>query len=138
LIFFALLLIISFIDIETMMIPDFLILTGIFFGVAYSIYTGKLPDMFSGVCAGFVFMYSSASLGRLFFKKEAMGEGDIKLIVMIASYVGLMGTFVSIFSASVIGAIAGVAMLLLGKIKRDDQIPFGPFLALGALIAVML
>jgi leader peptidase (prepilin peptidase)/N-methyltransferase len=68
------------------------------------------------------------------FPREAMGLGDVKLIAAIGTFVGWQGILFTIFAASFLGAIFGIAAIVLGKRERSAKIPFGPYLALGAIL----
>lgn len=82
--------------------------------------------------AGIIFLISL--LGRIVFKKEVMGGGDVKLMAAIGAYMGFQGALVTLFLGSLIGGIFSIAGLIMGRLKRHQYIPFGPFLNLGALI----
>lgn len=137
LVFSALLIAISVIDIEKLVIPDILVLIGIGTGAAYSFYSGTLVESLQGICFGFVFMYLLGAAAKVAFKKEALGEGDIKLLVMFGANIGIMKTLIAIFGASIMGAAAGIILIFLKKMKEDDYIPFAPFLALGAIVSIL-
>lgn len=66
--------------------------------------------------------------------REAMGFGDVKFMLTLGSFLGWPGALFSIAAGSVIGAVAGVAMLLAGRLESAGRIPFGPYLAAGALL----
>jgi leader peptidase (prepilin peptidase)/N-methyltransferase len=66
--------------------------------------------------------------------REAMGFGDVKFIAAIGAFLGWQSVFFTIASASMIGAIVGTVILLLNKRHLSSKIPFGPYLAVGALI----
>ena len=66
--------------------------------------------------------------------REAMGFGDVKFIACIGAFLGWQAVIFTIFAASIIGSLAGVAGLFLARDKAGVRLPFGPFLALGALI----
>jgi len=66
--------------------------------------------------------------------REAMGFGDVKFIACIGAFLGWQAVLFTLFSASVIGSLAGVAGMFLAKDRAGTRIPFGPFLALGAII----
>jgi leader peptidase (prepilin peptidase)/N-methyltransferase len=64
--------------------------------------------------------------------REAMGFGDVKFIACIGAFLGWQAVLFTLFSASVIGSLAGIAGMFLARDKAGTRIPFGPFLALGA------
>lgn len=138
LMFSALLITISFIDIEHFMIPDFLMLTGIAVGLAYSIYAGRFAGSLAAVCFAFLFMFVLGKGAGYILKKEALGDGDIKLLVMFGAFMGLERTFLSLAVGSVLGAAAGLLAVGLGRLKMEDRIPFAPFLALGAIVSILI
>ncbi|HEX4085272.1 MAG TPA: prepilin peptidase [Chthoniobacteraceae bacterium] len=70
----------------------------------------------------------------LVIPREAMGFGDVKFIAAIGAFLGLRAVFFTITSGSIIGALIGLAMILIGKREWSARIPFGPYLALGAVI----
>lgn len=121
-----------------MFIPDFLLVTGIILGLIFSVHNGLILDSLKGLSFGFLFMYLVGSIARSALKKEALGEGDIKLAIMLGSFLGLERTALSIFIASFSGALIGIVLILLGRMSRKDYIPFGPFLALGAVVSILI
>jgi leader peptidase (prepilin peptidase)/N-methyltransferase len=66
--------------------------------------------------------------------REAMGFGDVKFIAAIGAFLGWQAVLFTIFAASITGCVAGLAAIVAARGERGQQIPFGPFLALGALI----
>ena len=66
--------------------------------------------------------------------REAMGFGDVKFIAAIGAFLGWQSVYFTIASASMIGALVGSVILLLNKRHWSSKIPFGPYLALGALV----
>jgi leader peptidase (prepilin peptidase) / N-methyltransferase len=68
------------------------------------------------------------------FPREAMGLGDVKLIAAIGAFIGLQGVLFTIPAASVLGAAFGLTALAFGKREWSARIPFGPYLAAGAVI----
>ncbi|MHB2026777.1 MAG: prepilin peptidase [Elusimicrobiota bacterium] len=94
---------------------------------------GSWLNSFLGAAFGFILCWAIAALGERIFKKEAMGGGDIKLLAAIGAWGGALGVFDALMIASISGAVYGGALMARKKIKRDEPIPFGPFLALGAM-----
>ncbi len=136
--FSLLLIVISFIDLEHFMIPDFLMLAGIAAGLAFSVYSGSLAGSLTAMCIGFLFMYVTAKSAEYLLKKEALGDGDIKLLVMFGAFMGVERTILSLAAASVAGAVVSLAAVRLKRMKMGDYIPFAPFLALGAAVSILL
>ncbi len=143
------LIIISFIDIETFLISDIIVIPGIFLGLIFSFFfpniqllEGKnLEGLFyslEGLLLGGGILLFFAFLGKLAFKKDAMGGGDIKLLGMIGSFLGWKCVFLSLFFGSLIGTIISLSLIALKKKKVDEYIPFGPYLGIGAVISLFL
>jgi leader peptidase (prepilin peptidase)/N-methyltransferase len=128
------LIIVSFIDLAHKIIPDAITLPGIIVGLLASLLLTSVG--FSGALLGILLG------GGLFFiiavvSRGGMGGGDIKLIAMIGAFLGWQSVLVTIFLGAFSGAIAGLSLILLKKKERKDPLPFGPFLALGALLAMV-
>ncbi len=128
------LLIVSFIDLAHKIIPDVITLPGILVGILASLLVTPLTvassvlGMFLG--GGLFFLVAVLSRG-------GMGGGDIKLVAMIGAFLGWQAVFVTIFFGALSGAMVGIGLMLLKKKGRKDPIPFGPFLALGAFLAMI-
>ena len=90
-----------------------------------------------GALSGGVIVLFIALFGKLIFKKESMGMGDVKLLVSIGVYVGIMGVLLSLFFGILVAAVIVVSGLLLKKLKLGDTIPFGPFIAIGTLVYLL-
>ena len=70
------------------------------------------------------------------FGKEGMGGGDIKLLAMIGAFLGWKPALLTIMLGSFFGSLVGVGLIAARVIKREDYIPFGPFLVCGAVMAL--
>ena len=128
------LLIASFIDLAHKIIPDVITLPGILAGLLASLLftpIGIGPALLGVVLGGGLF-FLVALLSR-----GGMGGGDIKLIAMIGAFLGWQAVLVTIFLGACFGALVGGSLMLLKKRGRKDPVPFGPFLALGALVAMV-
>jgi leader peptidase (prepilin peptidase)/N-methyltransferase len=75
-------------------------------------------------------------IASLLIGQMAMGGGDGKLVALLEAWLGWQGMLVSGFLACVLGAFVGGGAIALGLLSRRDPIPFGPFLAMGAMIAL--
>jgi leader peptidase (prepilin peptidase)/N-methyltransferase len=147
-IFISSLIIITFIDIEFLIIPDRITLPGI--PLALILGSTILPDPFSrldllgfkasisGILLGGGLFYLVAVVGRAIFKKEAMGGGDIKMMAMVGGFLGWKGVILTTFLGSLIGSIIGISLILLKGQGWGSKIPFGPYLASGAIITLFL
>jgi len=133
----TLLIIISFIDLKERIIPDVLSLPFIFIGFILSFFLKTLSpiDSLLGILAGGGSLLIIAIAGTYLFKKEAMGGGDIKLAAMIGAFLGWQLTLLALFLGFFLGSIIGVIVLIINK-GKSDIIPFGPFIALGAMLSI--
>lgn len=135
------LLAIALIDWDTFLIPDELSLGLVVAGLAFAPINPRLSggpwwqtvlwSLFGAAC-GFAMGWAMAETGELLLKKEALGGGDVKLLAGVGAWAGATGAFDCLMIGSLIGSVYGVRLLLAGKAKRSDPIPFGPFLAIGA------
>ncbi len=87
-----------------------------------------------GAGAGFLLGWGLAAAGEAIFKKEALGGGDVKLLMGVGAWTGITGAFDCLMIGSLLGAVWGLRLMAAGKAKRSDPIPFGPFLAVGAVV----
>ena len=128
------LVVITFIDFDHKIIPDRISIAGIPLGFLASLLLTRTTYMDSliGILAGGGFLLFIAIIYYLLFKKEGMGGGDIKLLAMIGAFVGWQGVIFVVFFSSLVGSIAGIVYIILSGKGARSQIPFGPFLALGA------
>lgn len=136
LIFTALLIVISFIDLQHRIIPDVVSIPGILFGLILSFFMPHITwyDSLIGILGGGGILYLVAVVFEWVTKKEGMGGGDIKLLAMIGAWMGWKSLPFIILISSLVGAIIGGGSLLLARQGLRTRIPFGPFLALGALV----
>ncbi len=144
LLFLSLLIVATFVDFEHEEIPDevsvgglilALVLSAVFptFMGAASPGAGLARSVF-GAIAGGVSIYLVGALGKIAFRRDAMGEGDVKLMAMIGAFLGARLVMLSFFIAPLFGSIFGIAL----KIKTGkDTMPYGPFLSLSAVIALL-
>jgi leader peptidase (prepilin peptidase)/N-methyltransferase len=148
-IFVAALIVISFIDLDVMIIPDLISLPGIVLGLVFSL-AGRyvFDDPFeiipsplsslSGLLVGGGFLLAVGWIYEFFTKVEGMGGGDIKLFAMIGAFLGWQSLLATLLFASLGGAAIGMTVMLVKGVGRRYPIPFGPFLCLGALLYLFL
>lgn len=141
---FSVLIVVSFIDIEHWIIPDELVIPGAVAGLLLSAAYPKLQgeasrllalgDSFLGLAFGFVSLYLLGVFGKIVYKKEAMGGGDLTLFMFIGAFLGWKLAVVVFFLAPVFGSLVGVPKLLM---KKQETIQYGPFLVLAAFVCIM-
>jgi leader peptidase (prepilin peptidase)/N-methyltransferase len=135
---FSALLVITCIDCSHQIIPDRITLPGIMVGfVSASIIlpVGWLNSLL-GILMGGGLLWLLAWVSPYIFGKEGMGGGDIKFLAMIGAFLGWKPTLLTILVGAVFGSIVGLCLILLQVIRRDQYLPFGPFLALGAVVSM--
>jgi leader peptidase (prepilin peptidase) / N-methyltransferase len=133
--FTAALLVITFIDLDHRIIPDLISLPGIGIGFLLSFFEPSLSvkDSLIGLVAGGGSLYLVAVAYEALTKREGMGGGDVKLLAMIGAWLGWKAVLFTLFFASLSGTVIGGGAMLAQKQGRYSAIPFGPFLAFGAL-----
>ena len=134
--FAAALVTITFIDLDHQIIPDVISLPGIAVGLAFSLVSPLVTpmDALLGALLGGGILLSVAWLYKTLRGQDGMGGGDVKLLAMIGAFLGWRSIFVTLFVGSVIGSVIGVVLMLYQRADSKLAIPFGPFLACGALV----
>lgn len=128
-------LVITFIDIDHRIIPDMITLPGIPIGLAASFGPGLVSPLEAliGVLAGGGSLFLVAWGYQLIAKREGMGGGDIKLLAMVGAFIGWQGVLFTIFVASLSGTLTGITLMFRRQGDMKLAVPFGPFLAVGAI-----
>ncbi len=136
LLFTSFLVAISFIDLQHQIIPDVMSLPGIAAGLAAAFIQENISwqESLIGMIAGGGSLYLVAVVYEKITGKEGMGGGDIKLLAMIGAWMGWKSLHFIILLSSLAGVMVGVPFLLMAGKGLRVRIPFGPFLALGALL----
>ncbi|AMV71815.1 A24 family peptidase [Desulfuromonas carbonis] len=131
----AILVTITFIDIDHQIIPDVISLPGILVGFFASFFLPWVTwgDSLLGILAGGGSLYLVAAGYALLTGKEGMGGGDIKLLALIGAFLGWKAILPIIFFSSVLGTLVGVPLMWIKRSDGQLAIPFGPFLAAGSL-----
>jgi leader peptidase (prepilin peptidase)/N-methyltransferase len=146
--FVSLLVALSFIDLDTQLLPDVLTKPGMVLGVLAGLWPGvagvvgddpsvplalrTLLASLGGLAVGGSVTWGIRALGGWVFAREAMGFGDVKLMMMIGAFLGWQQALLTLLLGCVLGALIGGVGALLGGASK---IPFGPYLALGAVVS---
>ncbi|PZD74697.1 Type 4 prepilin-like proteins leader peptide-processing enzyme [Acaryochloris thomasi RCC1774] len=148
-VFMSWLLALAFIDLDTMTLPNPLTQSGVILGLLFQVLLGWSAEGGAGLAQGLISGFGAAVLGIWVFDlvqivgsvvlgQTAMGGGDAKLAAMIGAWLGWKLMLLSAFLACLFGAVIGVGGIALGLIGRRQHIPFGPYLVLGAGLALFV
>jgi leader peptidase (prepilin peptidase)/N-methyltransferase len=153
------LIVITFIDFDHQIIPDVISLPGMLVGLAFAPFfmtalgdplpfhldsliphagpylTGFLNSLI-GLLLGGGPLFAIGWLWEKLRRIEAMGGGDVKLMGMVGSFLGWKGALLTIMLGALVGSIVGLSLILLKRQTMEKVIPFGPFLAFGAVATV--
>ena len=136
--FVAALILVTVIDLYHQIIPDVISLPGIGVGLLTSLMIPQVTFLSSlgGALLGGGGLFLVATLYQWLFKREGMGGGDVKLLAMIGAFLGWKAVILTILLGSLIGSIIGISLMILKGKDFKYAIPFGPFLSMGAVIAL--
>ncbi len=129
----------TFIDLDTQLLPDDLTLPLLWAGLianAFGVFT-DLNSAVLGAAGGYMVLWSVYWAFRLITRKEGMGFGDFKLLAAIGAWTGWQVLPVAIIISAGLGAVVGSLLLWLAKKGSDTRIPFGPYLALGGIASLL-
>ncbi|MBK1989242.1 prepilin peptidase [Sphaerospermopsis aphanizomenoides BCCUSP55] len=142
------LLALSLIDWDTMTLPHPLTKSGLLLGLVFQMGCGYLLEPsfvgvikyliigIGGAVLGIWLFDSISILGSLAYGKAVMGGGDAKLAAMMGAWLGWQHLLIACFMACSLGVLVGGGAILLSRHKMGEKMPFGPFLALGAVITL--
>lgn len=136
--FTSCLLVLALIDFDTTLLPDDITLPLLWAGLLANLlglYT-SLPGAVIGAMAGYLALWSVYWGFKLLTGKEGMGYGDFKLLAALGAWLGWQMLPQLILLSSLVGAIVGIALMVLAKRGKDVPIPFGPYLAAAGVIAL--
>ena len=127
----AVLIVVTFIDIDHKIIPDVITWPTILISPAAAFVIGHITVTQSliGIVVGGGLLWAIAELYIIVRKQEGMGLGDVKMLAMIGGLLGWEAAIFSLIIGSVIGTVFGLGAMLLRRGRLDMEIPFGPFLA---------
>ena len=128
----------TFIDLDTQLLPDDITLPLLWLGLAFNLGTtfAELPDAVIGAMAGYLALWAVFWLFKLATGKEGMGYGDFKLLAAIGAWLGWQMLPLTILLSSLVGAVVGILLIVVARHGRNVPIPFGPYLAAAGLIAL--
>jgi prepilin signal peptidase PulO-like enzyme (type II secretory pathway) len=126
------LILVTLTDLKQMVIPNSIVFSGVLIAIAFRLWYHPLSfgDYVLAAVLGFAILY-----GTSFIRRDGVGGGDIKLYVFIGLMSGVVCTLLSLFLASLLGAMYGILGRTTGRLKPKQPIPFAPFIALASLIS---
>ena len=136
----------SFIDLDHFYLPDRVTIGGMVLGVPLSFLVPEMQGQedrlaalywsLGGMAGAFLFLWTVGAIFSKLFRKEALGFGDVKLIGAVGAFFGPWAALFTVILSSVVGSVAGVALMVRGRAKLGGftAVPYGPFLAIGALV----
>jgi leader peptidase (prepilin peptidase)/N-methyltransferase len=128
----------TFIDVDTQLLPDAITLPLLWAGLLFNL-SGTFADLHSaviGAIGGYLALWSVYWAFKLTTGKEGMGYGDFKLLGALGAWFGWQMLPLTILLSSLVGAVVGIALIVLAKQGRNVPIPFGPYLAGAGLLAL--
>ena len=145
----AALIVITFIDLEFKIIPNVISYPGMIIGLCVGIVSQFYPvfawpittgatDSLLGFLIGGGFFYAIAVMYYFWTGNVGLGGGDIKLMGMTGALLGWESVGPTIFAGAVSGAVVGILVMLIQGTGRKTEIPFGPWLSLGAVLYVFV
>lgn len=129
----------AFIDLDTTLLPDDITLPLLWLGLLMNVRGtfAQLPDAVMGAAAGYLALWSVYWGFKLLTGKEGMGYGDFKLLAAIGAFLGWKMLPLVIVLSAFAGAAIGVCLIVFGRHGREVPIPFGPYLAIAGMVALL-
>ncbi len=133
------LVIVAFVDLDHQIIPNVITLPGIPLGLLAGLVDGGplILDRILGALTGAGFLYLVLLYGGALYGQDAMGEGDLNLMALVGAFLGWKAVIITLLVGCLSGSLVGVTLIALRRLGRRQHIPFGPFLALGALVSLL-
>lgn len=133
------LLALAMIDADTTLLPDDLTQPLLWLGLLINLRAtfSPLPEAVIGAAAGYLSLWSVYWLFKLATGKEGMGYGDFKLLAALGAWLGWKMLLPIILMSSLVGALVGIALIVLARRGREIPLPFGPYLAAAGFLTLM-
>lgn len=128
----------TFIDFDTQLLPDSITLPLLWAGLLLNL-GDNFTDIRSaviGASAGYLSLWGVYWAFKLATGKEGMGYGDFKLLAAVGAWLGWQMLPLTIMASSMVGAVVGISLIIFSRHGRNVPIPFGPYLAAAAVIAL--
>ncbi len=133
----------TFIDLDTFLLPDDIVLPLLWLGLLFNLNTGNsnfgfvdIKSAVIGAVAGYMILWIVFWLFKLIRGKEGMGYGDFKLLAAIGAWFGYQMLPAVILLSAVVGSFIGIYLMFFKGKNKNYAIPFGPYLALGGIAAL--
>ena len=136
--FCCLMIVLAMIDLEHYLLPDVITLPGIVLGLVLQPWLPWVSssDAWIGALVGAGVLYAAAWLWYLWKGVLGMGMGDVKMLAMVGAFLGWRGVVATLFLASLAGSAVGLGLMARGRFHLQSKLPFGFFLALGAIVTL--
>ena len=125
-------------DLSHKVIPNVITMPGVVVGLlgAATVLPVGVINSLLGIVVGGGLLWVLAWASPYLFGKEGMGGGDIKLLALVGAFLGWKPALLTIMIGSLIGSVVGISLIVARIMKRDEYIPFGPFLVVGAVLSM--
>ncbi len=129
----------TMIDIDHQLLPDDITLPLLWLGLLFNLTAtyASLSDAVIGAMAGYLILWSIYWVFKLLTGKEGMGYGDFKLLAALGAWMGWQALPLIILLSSLVGAVCGIALMIIKRRGKEIPIPFGPYLAMAGWIALL-
>ena len=131
---------ITFIDVDHYIIPNEFIIFGFIISLISHLFNLLPISLVQGVYGLLAFggtLFIMGAFGTFIFKKEAMGLGDVKLGLLLGSFLGVELSLLALFLSFIFGGFMSLILLIAKEVGEDHMIPFGPSIAAGTLLTIL-
>jgi leader peptidase (prepilin peptidase)/N-methyltransferase len=134
----GILIVLFMIDLEHQILPNVITLPGIVVGFLFSLVAPPGPiSSLAGIVLGGGVLYLIGTAYYVVRKEEGIGMGDVKMLAMIGAFLGWQAVVLTVVLSSFAGAVIGLALIVFTRADMRHALPFGTFLALGAMVAMV-